>query len=322
MGLGGSGEPMSLAPILCVGVSPCIQRTIRFARLAAGRVNRARAVSISASAKATNVCRVVQALGGRPRLITLLGGATGEEFLRRVEAEGLPTDPIRAEGATRVCQTLIDEESGQVTELVEEAPTPMAADWVALEGVLGRRLPGAGAQVLSGRLPPGSPPDTYARWIRMARAAGVPAYVDTQQAPLRHAVAEGPFVVKINAEELAASYPGAGDGAGDPRPAMARLREAGVDWVLITCGAGPAVLSGREGTWRYRMPALPAVNPIGSGDATLAGLALAVQWGLPVPEAARYGLACGCANAVTDEPGQVRTEDVGALLGRIRVEAL
>lgn len=306
--------------ILCVGVTPCIQRTLRFHHLVPGQVNRAHAVSVAASGKGTNVSRVIRGLGGSPRLVTLLGGASGEDFHGRIQAEGIPADVVFCQGPTRMCQTLIDEHGEQVTELVEESPTVAEADWEALDRLIGRRLKESAAQLLSGRLPPGAPPETYARWVRLAHQEGVPTLVDTQQEPLIAAVAEKPFLVKINADELVMSYPGTGAEPAGLQYGIDRIREAGVEWVLITRGEKPALLVGEQGAWRYRIPALRTVNPIGSGDATLAGTAWGMQLGLAFPDAVQLGLACGCANALTAEPGIIRPEEVETLRSRIERE--
>jgi fructose-1-phosphate kinase PfkB-like protein len=57
-----------------------------------------------------------------------------------------------------------------------------------------------------------------------------------------------------------------------------------------------------------------AVNPIGSGDAMLAGMAAALLQGVSMSEAIRWGVACGAANAMTTQPGNVRLADVRGLL--------
>jgi len=57
-----------------------------------------------------------------------------------------------------------------------------------------------------------------------------------------------------------------------------------------------------------------AVNSVGSGDAFTAGLAAGLVDGQPLAEACRLGAACGAANAMTLMAGEVRHEDVKALL--------
>jgi fructose-1-phosphate kinase PfkB-like protein len=64
-------------------------------------------------------------------------------------------------------------------------------------------------------------------------------------------------------------------------------------------------------TWRS--PRVTAKNPVGSGDAMMAGIAVGLWRGESMVEAIRLGIACGAANAMTVEPGFVRLTDVKRL---------
>ena len=64
------------------------------------------------------------------------------------------------------------------------------------------------------------------------------------------------------------------------------------------------------------------MNPVGSGDCLLGGLAVGLARGASAEEALRLGVACGAANAATPETGFVRREDVEALLPRVTATAI
>lgn len=297
--------------ILCIGVTPCLQRTLRFPTLALGEVNRVRSVASIPSGKATNVARVLRTLAADPLLIGFAGGSAGDQLCASLAEEGLDARWIRVAGETRTCQTLIDEASGHVTELVEEAPLPGEDEWTQLEAAVDRILGSVHQVVISGRLPPGASPETYARLVRLAKGRGVPVLVDTQSAALTRAVAAGPLLAKINHAELVEAT--GGERATD-------VLDLGAEWVLITRGPEPAVLAGAAGQWAYTIPDVDVVNPIGSGDATMAGTAHGLSLGQSMPEAVALGLACGCANAMTETPGEVRPTEVRDLAARIRMD--
>jgi tagatose 6-phosphate kinase len=63
----------------------------------------------------------------------------------------------------------------------------------------------------------------------------------------------------------------------------------------------------------FSPPRVQTKNPIGSGDAMMAGIAVGLVRGQPILEAVRFGAACGAANAMTAEPGFVRMRDVQRL---------
>ena len=306
--------------ILCVGGTPAMQRTLHFDHLDIGEVNRAREVRVTASGKVTNAARAVTVLGGRALLLTFLGGDSGRFVARELEAAGVPHEPVWVDAPTRVCATLV-EESGRVTELVEEGgavPGEKAAD---LERLALEKLREADALCLIGSLPPGVPENLYAVLAKAARDAGVPALVDAQKGLLRVALEERPFLVKPNLEETAntldLSLPNGGEA--DARMAASALREAGAEWALVSTGKSGSVLAGPDGEWRVEPPRVEAVNPIGSGDVMAAGLLRALTKGAPVPDAALYGTACAAANVLTPTSGEIYPDDIEELLPRVQL---
>jgi tagatose 6-phosphate kinase len=309
--------------ILAVGATPTVQRTLRFAALDLGAVNRAREVLVTASGKAVNVARVAARLGGDSLLVQILGGDTGRFVARALDAEGVPHATVWLEntGPTRTCTTLLDD-SGRTTELVEEAPPLDPAECARFEAECRDRLPGSGALCLSGSLPAGVPADFYAGLIEAAHGRDIPVLVDTQRAPLRAALAAGPFLVKPNREEAAATLGFAltGDPAADAEIAVSGLATAGAAyWALVSMGRAGSLLGNRDGgRWLIEPPRVEAVNPIGSGDSLAAGLLVALLRGASVPDAAVYGTACAAANCLSPTSGVVHPADVASLHPQVR----
>lgn len=287
---------------LCVGVSPTIQRTLSFARFELGGVNRVSGTRITSSGKATNVCRILHILGSDARLVGFVGSSNKDIFVRGIDEDGLDHELISIGGDTRFCQTLLVENEHITTEIVEESPRPGEKDWRALDQLVRGSLPHAEALLLSGKLPPGSSPNVYARWIDMAREMGIPSLLDTQIEPLRSAILHKPFLVKVNMDELISTFPGDEETVG-VHGGIKRLLDAGVSWVLVTRGHRPALLAGKGNAYRYNIPKAGVVNPIGSGDAVLAGIAHSLSKKTSMRVAVQFGLACGTANTLTDTSG-------------------
>jgi tagatose 6-phosphate kinase len=309
--------------ILCVGGAPAMQRTLFFESLEPGGVNRAYEARVTASGKAVNVARAVTVLGGRALLATFLGGDSGRFVARELDAQGVPHEVVWTENdaPTRTCTTLIPDD-GPVTELVEEALPVSGKDVAALEEIVTENLKEARALCLIGSFPPDVPADFYARLTVAAREAGVRVLVDAQKAPLRAALEEGPFLVKPNLEEAAATLD-LPNGEPDAHAAIAALTDAGARWALVSTGASGSLLGDDSGRlWSVEPPRMEAVNPIGSGDVMASGLLLSLQGGASVPDAAAYGTACAVANALTPTSGEVRPKDVDALLPRVRLARL
>src|SRR6266511_1746626 len=107
--------------ILCIGTTPVMQLTFVFPRLQLDHVNRATEVHDTASGKSINVARVIHTLGEESFATGFLGGDTGKFIRDDLAACGIANDFVSVTPTTRTCVTVIDQSTGQATELVEES---------------------------------------------------------------------------------------------------------------------------------------------------------------------------------------------------------
>ena len=167
----------------------------------------------------------------------------------------------------------------------------MAAELAALAVRVGQlALPGD-LWILSGSLPPGAPADLYAQLIGLVQSRGARALLDTSGVPLRQGCAARPFLAKPNTDE-AAELAGETIDSDDAAVRAAGVFLAqGVELVALSLGAEGMLLAARDGLIRARPPQVQALNPVGAGDALLAGVAWALAQGMSLSELARWGVA-------------------------------
>ncbi|MFG1971031.1 1-phosphofructokinase family hexose kinase [Nonomuraea fuscirosea] len=284
-------------------------------------VNRVSAVHRRAGGKGVNVARVLAALGHDVLVTGLAGGPTGRAVEADLRAAGLPAalhpiagdsrttltvSDLPASGTTPPAEPTASGEPGAAgaagearTALFNEPGPEVTADELA--GFLRHfesLLDAADAVVLSGSLPRGAPADTYAALAAVAAGRGVPAIVDADGDPLRHAPKGRPAIVKPNAEELARAVPGGG-----PAEGAQALRGQGAQAVVVSMGAEGLLAVTGEGTFRARMPYTVRGNPTGAGDSLVAGLALGLVEAEPWPARLRRAAALGAAAVATPVAG-------------------
>lgn len=296
--------------ILIPSLSPAWQRTLTFATLTQGAVNRALSLMESASGKGVNVARVASELGAPVMLLTVAGGHRGTLFRGALAREAIPARIIPIRSETRCCQTLIG--PGEATEIVEEAPALSPNERRLFLERLSNLLPKARLLILSGTAPRCFKDDLYARLIRAAHAQGVEVLVDTQRALLMRAIRERPEIVKINRHELLEAT-----GTRHVTSGAMALLKAGVRHVIITDGPHSTLLFSGGHTVRLTPPRIKAINAIGSGDAMTAGIAVALHRGDALLTAVRLGVACGTANAMTRAAGVVDRRAIQHLLRQV-----
>lgn len=295
-------------PIICCGFTPCVQRIIEFEKLEKGVVNRARNVTIGIGGKGANTARMVTQLGGRPELIGFVGGPNGWLIEQMLEKENVGFRHVEVAGETRICQTLVEAGNPEVTELVEEMSPITSNDWKKMVALF-QAMELSGAIVpLSGKLPAGAPVDAYAQLAKRVAEQGGRIIIDAPGEPLLLALEHKPFVVKINDVELLQTF-----GGDDLMAACRALLQRGAQSVLITRGSRSAFFMDGCRTLEIFPPKIEAVNPVGSGDAVTAGIAVELAKGRDVLDAVVTGMACGAANALHLVSGKLELADVERL---------
>ncbi len=167
-------------------------------------VNRPSAVHARPGGKGLNVARTLRALGAEVLVMGLVGGTTGEAVTAELAALAVPAAFTWVRGETRRTFTVVDGRTGTAALFSEPGPRIAADGYEEFCDRYTSLLAGCGAVVMSGSLPPGLPPGTYAELIAMAAAAGVPVLLDAHGEALRLGAAAGPEIVKPNLAELEA----------------------------------------------------------------------------------------------------------------------
>ena len=300
--------------ILFVAANPSIDRAYEVERLVSGEIHRPTSVTARAGGKGLNAARAAAALGARVTAAALLGGHAGRWIEDRLAEAGIEVVVAQSPVETRTCVSVIDREHGRLTEFYERGEPVPAEGWERLVTAIRKRLePGdIAALTLSGSLPVGVPADGFAALVRIASAAGVQVLADVYGPALAAVLVEGPAVVKVNAVEAAGVLGGDLGAAHDPDAVATlarRIVARGARRVVITLGADGAVgVDADGGTVHLGPVAVQGAYPVGSGDAFLAGLAIATVGGAGLAEAMRVGAAAGAANAALPGTGDLDLE--------------
>ncbi len=307
----------SSKPIICCGFTPCVQRILEFKKIKKGVVNRSVGVSTTIGGKGANTARMVKQQGGHPVLVEFVGGTNGQLLEQMLDAEDVGYRHVEVEGETRICQTLVEEGNPEATELVEEMPPLTPDNWQHMMKLFNSLELADAIVPVSGKLPAGAPVDAYAQICKLVHERGGRVILDAPGEPLILALEHEPSIVKINDVELLATV-----GGDDLLVACRKLIGLGAQTVLITRGSRSAFLVDKSLALEVFPPKIDAVNPVGSGDAVTAGMAVALNNGADISEALINGMACGAANALNLLSGMIKPEDVERLRAEVRVEKI
>jgi len=300
--------------ILTTTLNPCIDKTLYVGRLRPNRLERTTRIELTTGGKGMNTARVLKALGAPVKAFALVGGETGKLYERLVKEEEIPILPAWINVPTRT-QTIISREGRKRwVGVLEEAGMVPNTEIVPIRDKIVAALKGVHYLLLSGSVPSVNLVGVYREVIEAAHARGIVTALDTYGRALEDAIAAGPFMAKPNRAECEALVGHKVRSRTGARRALDHMHERGVRLAIITMGRG-GFYAGYEGkTYFVEPPKVEEVNPIGSGDATAAGILYALSSDVPVEQALRWGAAAGAANAAVWAPGGCTAKDIRALL--------
>ena len=301
--------------IYTVTCNPALDCTVRLGDLREGSINFTNGCVLSPGGKGINVSRVLVALGEETKAYAFAAGSNGkllEEAL--MQADVLPYFLYLPQGQTRINVKLYGK---QETQLNAPGPAVGAADFERLLADLEVLCRPKEKHILClcGSLPPGMGTDSYARMLAATKECAR-AIVDTSGEALLRALAERPWLIKPNREELEALAGRVLTTLPEVIAAAEALMDKGAQNVLVSLGGEGALLCAEDGRRLYQpAPAGTVIGTVGAGDSTVAGFAAGWQRHGDAAEALRLGVACGSATAFSE--GLAAQEDVETVYRRL-----
>jgi 1-phosphofructokinase family hexose kinase len=310
---------------LTVCLNPTLQKTLRFPSIYPGTVNRTGVHRLDASGKGINVTRVLTQLGKKAVHLTQLGGELRPLFLSLCEQDGLSLQWVESESQIRFCYTLLSDEDGAVTELIEESETVGDGTEERLlekfDDIIAHTADLSWV-IISGTKAAGFSSAVIPAMTQRAKEKGLKVILDIKGKDLTESLKYQPDIVKPNLIEFAADFAPEliknNDLMAIDNSAKERIKSVILDMaqknkcgVILTNGSRRIFAAEADGFFEIEVQSVKAVNSTGCGDAFTAGLAAALEplvpgEGASFREAISEGCRCGALNAALVSPGVVR----------------
>lgn len=304
--------------ILVINLNASLDKRYALPDLEKGKVARARQVENTPGGKGIHVANVATILGEDCLATGFLGGKTGEFIADKLGAYGIRHDFIAIGGETRACLAILTDDGAQ-TEILEPGPEISDEEMNDFMAAYRTLLARAEIVVASGSAPKRVSTGVYAELIALANASGKKFFLDTSGELLARGIAAKPYFIKPNRDEIEALTGRKIGGAEDAIRELQKFAESGIAIAAISLGAEGSVVGCRGECYKVTLPRVNVVNPVGSGDAYVAGMATAIRRGWRIEDAIRFASACGTANAMERESGFVTKRTVEELVSRIIV---
>lgn len=286
--------------IYTLTLNPALDRELIVHEITLDQVLRARSMRLDYGGKGFNVSRALLAMGVKSTALGFIGGGVGGQLEAGLINLGIHTDFIKISGETRSNLSVVSENHDHYIKVNESGPSVTASEAAALLDKVSSLVMPGDWWILAGSSPPGIKPTYIAQLIRQVQAAGAHAVLDMEGPSLRLGCQSGVFLVKPNAEEAGQLTGKQISSIDDAIRAIAPIHAMGVQQVALSLGKIGAIYSNGNRTWGAEPPRVEQRNPIGAGDAMLAGLVYALQKKYSGTDVIRWGVACGAAAASLD----------------------
>ena len=308
--------------IVTVTLNTAVDKLYLVDKLADYTVMRVNRVSNTAGGKGLNVSKVA-AIAGEPVTATgFVGGFNGRYVESMLKEQGVETRLTHIAAETRSCINIREESTGRHTEFLEPGAAVTPEELERFWEDFCAASEGAKVVTISGSVPKGTPPDFYGRLIRYAKERGIRVLLDTSGQLLQDGAAARPTLIKPNTDEIEQLLGTPAKSEEELIAAAEKLRDGGIEIVVISLGKDGALIACRDGVFRGVTPDIPVVNTVGCGDSMVAGFAVGLSRGYSLPETIRFAMAVSTANALTMETGYFKTEDLESLLGQVSVHKI
>lgn len=280
--------------ICTVTLNPSLDYVLHAKGLESGKINRSEREEILPGGKGINVSRVLAEFGIQSTAFGFAGGFTGKELIRLVRACGVNADFLPVCGDTRINVKI---RAAQETDVNAGGPSVTQADLSALAEKL-RTLPPQTMLVFAGSAPSSLSPDCYVQLLSQCDRKDFRIALDASGELLRRSLALNPWLIKPNLEELEGLVGEKLTSRAEAVHAANRVREKGVQNVLVSLGGEGALFVSDRGEQLYcPAPQGRVVDTVGAGDSMLAGFIAAKEQGVTDKDALETGIAAGSATA-------------------------
>lgn len=306
--------------ILTITVNPALDLSTEAPAVVPDQKLRCSAPRVQPGGGGVNVSRAIAKLGGQSRTMVAHGGATGQQLVDLLLAEGLSPLSLGVDHPTRQSLSVLDAANGLQYRFMMPGVPWTEGDLDATRAAITAEVKPGDLVVVSGSKPPGMP-DNFDLTLNAAIVAtGGRLVVDTSGAPLAR-VAEagaGVFTLRMDLHE-------ARELSGEPLTRIedvaalaSNLRGRGAaENVLIAADAQGTVIVTADWVGLTRPPVVAPLSKVGAGDSFVGAYVLSLARGEDPVTACAWGTAAAASAVTTPDTDLCNLEDVKRFFAQV-----
>ena len=308
--------------ILTITLNPAIDKTLIVPHFKIGNESREQGLTLSAGGKGLNVSRVLKHLGLANTAAGFAGGSHATFLKRQLTEEKIHYYFCPIENNSRTSVTIIDPLGNTITRIMENGPVISAKEAAAFMQRIREIIPNYHYIVISGKNAPGLPDTMYADLLGVAKKHNLFTVLDTSGKPYACGLKKKPFMIAPNLKEAEEATGNTSLTLKKIKQTLVGFHRAGIKIATVTMGPRGAMAYNGKEMLHAIPPRVDRKNPVGCGDAFIAGFIASHAEGNDFAKNVRMATACGTANVLSIKPGLVTPRVVKQIFKDLQVKAV
>lgn len=309
--------------ILTVTMNPSVDISYPLNEFKVNEVNRCSAESKTAGGKGLNVSRVIQLMDEEVLATGIIGGFLGKFIQKDLDSTRIPHHFYEIDEESRNCIAILHD--GKQTEILETGPTITKEQESEFFFAFQDLLQDVDVVTISGSLPKGIDPLFYNQLLDVCSDRGIRVLLDTSGITLEESLKNEhkPYLIKPNIGELKQLIKT--DKKLNKVDLVTVLEEPifkEIPVIVVSMGKEGAFVKWDNHYYDVRIPTIEVVNPVGSGDATIAGLAIAINKQLSPEETLKTAMTTGMLNTMEEKTGFVDKTQFDTYFNQVSIEKI
>ena len=315
--------------IISLTLNPSVDYLYEIDSFQLGKLNRFKNPVRMVGGKGINAGRTASILGSKVWATGVLAGKNGELVRSILEKEKFSKDFLDIDGETRNAITIMHN-NGLQTEMIEVGPyVNETTEEEILKKIIQQNNISTNIEVicLCGSVNSKNE-NLYQNFIKIIKKKlgnDIKILADISRTQLKNVLESDykPYFIKPNIHEFSEII----DTVVNTKDEIVyHLKNSnlfdGVPLIIVSCGEDGAIAKFNKEIYDLKIPTIDLVNPTGSGDATVGGVAYALDNKLTTEEILRYAMASGVANAMEEAVGFVDKKNVEDIKNKIIIKKL
>lgn len=308
--------------ILTITANPSVDISYQFDKLKIDDINRIDLVEKDAGGKGIHVGYVLKQLGHDVVNSGFVGGKLGDYIIESLEKKGLFSRFVRIKEETRNCIAILHD--NKQTEILEKGPIITKDEEEKFLKNLDTITKDCNIINISGSLPKGLDSSFYIKIIEYAKKNNKFISVDTSGKTLTDVIEAKikPDLIKPNETEIKDVSKKDIKSIDDLVEILSDKPFRDIKNIIVSMGKDGALVKMDNTFFRSKVPKVEAINPVGSGDSSLAGAISAIENKKDPIAIIKTSMTCGLLNALNPEIAKIDMNLFDKYYNEIEVEEL